>query len=384
MVRLSGYRDAGILSLAMSVTNVYVSVAGFGMRGFQVSDAREEFPVGVYTASRILTAPAAYAALAAFVLITRYDMPTAGAILAFGLFRAAESAIDLFEGFIQKSHRLDALGKSSLMRGVGFLAAFTAALALGMPLTAAIISMFFVTVVVAVFYDIPVARRCCPLGVCWDGGKIFSLLGKCLPLLVSSMLVTVAATIPRYVLELKRGSEDLGYFASVSTPTLIVQVLASYLNTAMIPMFSAALAQEDRKRFSALTKQCLCGLAGLSAAALVGSALLGRLALRWLYGESILPYAYLLIPAIVCSILTSFVGFFSTVLTVLRDGKGLVIANTAALLVSLAVTAPFIQAAALQGANYAAVTMLAVNLCVSVARYVKNMRNWKRTEHPTA
>ena len=374
VVRLSGYEDAGILSLAMSATNVYVSVAGFGMHSFQVSDAQDEFPSGIYIASRLLTAPAAYAVLAAFVFLSRYDTATAGAILAFGLFRAAESAIDVLQGFSQKHGRLDALGKSVLMRGIGFLTGFFLSLALGAPLVVAILSMLLVTVAVAVFYDLPVARRCCTLGICWDNRKILLLLGKCAPLLVSSLLSVVAAAIPRYVLEQLWGSEALGYFASVSAPSLIVQVLASYLYTPLIPVFSNALAQADWKLFNTRVRQSIALLTALAAAALLGSLLLGRLALRLLYGRMILPYAYLLIPAILCSVFTAYIGFFGMILTVLRDGKGLVMANIGALLTSLFVSAPLIRAYSLQGANYAAMAMLGVSLCISLARFATAMK----------
>lgn len=380
VVRLSGYEDAGILSLAMSVTNVYVSIAGFGMRSFQVSDAREEFSSGVYTASRVMTALVAYAVLAVFVLISHYDEPVVGAILAFGLFRAAESALDVLQGFSQRYGYLDTLGKSALMRGIGSLAAFAVSLSLGAPLFVAICSMLFVTVSVTVFYDIPVARRCCLLGPCWDRKRILLLLGKCLPLLTSSVLATIAATIPRYELERQIGNEALGQFSSVNMPALIVQVLASYLCTSMIPAFSSALAQGDCNRYLALSKRCFAALAGLAALALAVSALLGKFALHLLYGVSILPYAYLLIPAILCSVLTSFVGFFGMTLTVLRDGKGLVIINSAALITSLAVSSPLIRVFSLQGANYATMVMLVVSLGASLARYARSMKNWKRTD----
>lgn len=41
VVRTLGYTDAGIFSLAMSLTNTFYSLANYGIRNFQVSDLEE-------------------------------------------------------------------------------------------------------------------------------------------------------------------------------------------------------------------------------------------------------------------------------------------------------------------------------------------------------
>ena len=41
VVRISGVDNAGLLSLAMSVSNIWYSLAVYGMRNFQVSDTNE-------------------------------------------------------------------------------------------------------------------------------------------------------------------------------------------------------------------------------------------------------------------------------------------------------------------------------------------------------
>ena len=55
VVRASGYEDAGILSLAMSISNTIYAISSFGMRGYQSSDIKEEFDNYTYVLSRIIT-----------------------------------------------------------------------------------------------------------------------------------------------------------------------------------------------------------------------------------------------------------------------------------------------------------------------------------------
>lgn len=43
VARLSGYKYAWYLSLAISITNIFLAIASYGIRNFQVSDVDHEF-----------------------------------------------------------------------------------------------------------------------------------------------------------------------------------------------------------------------------------------------------------------------------------------------------------------------------------------------------
>lgn len=374
IVWLSGYQDAGVLSLAMAVTNVYDSIARFGMRNYQVSDIRDETPPGVYVASRILTIGGAFLGLICYVFLNQYDSEITKALLLYGLFRTTEAAVDVFHGMDQKNGRLDAVGKSFTARGMLFLVAFSATLYLGGSLNMAIISMFVVTALVVLFYDFPVAQKVSPFKLQWQGSQLRRLLLACFPLLISGLLATVMGTVPRVSLERLWGSEMLGYFTSVTTPTLIVQVAASYLYSPLIPAFSYTLEEGDYKQFLKRTAKIGGLIAILAVAALIVGIILGEWGLVLLFGESIRPYTYLLRPAIICTIMTAYVWFLNMLLTVMRDGKGLVIANLAALIACLISAIPMIQFYSAQGANYCNMLGLGVTLSISLWRFFVNIK----------
>ena len=54
VVRLSGVETAGVLTLAMSVNNVFYSIAMQGIRNYQVSDMKEKYTSGIYVSSRLI------------------------------------------------------------------------------------------------------------------------------------------------------------------------------------------------------------------------------------------------------------------------------------------------------------------------------------------
>ena len=51
--RTPGISDAGILTIAFAIANLLVNIGKFGMRGFQVTDVRNQYCFNTYLSSRI-------------------------------------------------------------------------------------------------------------------------------------------------------------------------------------------------------------------------------------------------------------------------------------------------------------------------------------------
>lgn len=374
VVHLSGYSAAGNLSIAMSISNIFSMLSLFGVRNFQVADIRDEISSSTYVTARVVTTVVAYVGIAVFVLLSGYSAGSASVILLYCLFRVSEAAADVFHGIDQKKDRLDAVGKSHAFRGVTFVATFAVVLYFGGSLTLALAVMTAAVLPIVVFYDYPIASKLSPFKLDWNRDKIIDLIKKCLPLVIYALILTVTGFVPRYFLERFHGSEALGYYTSVATPTMIIQVAASYLFTPLIPSFSRALLNCDRKAFNRLFLRVSGLIAILAAAALILSRLFGEFALSLLFGEGILPYAYLLDMAIICTIVTAYVWFLCTILTVLKNNKGLVIANFISLVVCAVVSVPIIEHFSMQGVNYSNLIALGVNLLILLLFFMQSLR----------
>ena len=70
-VRLSsGYDDAGLLSLAMSVVGIFGTFANYKMGTYQISDIRRENTVGEYMGFRCFTLAGAFVACMIYAALT--------------------------------------------------------------------------------------------------------------------------------------------------------------------------------------------------------------------------------------------------------------------------------------------------------------------------
>ena len=95
VVRLSGVETAGILTLAMSVNNVFYSIAMQGIRNYQVSDMKEKYTSGIYVSSRLIICILSFLVCVGYALIAGYSYGSSLCIVAYCLFKMGEAFYDV-------------------------------------------------------------------------------------------------------------------------------------------------------------------------------------------------------------------------------------------------------------------------------------------------
>ena len=373
VVRLLGYEDAGVFSLAMAVTNIFYAISVYGMKNFQISDIDAKYSAGNYVLSRGVTGISSFLLCSIFAVINNYDIRQITCIVAYMVFKLSETFFDVFLGFYQKHWRMDCMGKSMTIRAIMMLIIFPVVLWLTKDLFLAIVIMTISVFSVIIFYDLKNANRLETIQLLKDHNRIWPLLVECIPLAIYSILSTSIGSIPRYFLEIYQGSEKLGIYASVAAPTLIVQMASTYIFNPMVTVFSEAYNKKDKKIFLKTLWQCSVAVLGVSAVAVVGAKILGGFGLRLLYGESILEYEYLLIPLIVCTITTALSWLFCGVLTVLRNFRSLLIGNGIAAVASVGLSIVLIPVWEMQGATYALLLGNLIGIGIFVYYMVKDI-----------
>lgn len=374
VIQLSGsYRHAGILTLAISVTNIFAVLARFSVRDFQVSDMEQTYQQSDYISLRVITCSAALLGCIGFVVLNGYEMETALCIVAYMIMRTVECAADVIYGILQKRWRLDVAGKAQVIRGCALLLSFALVYWRSGRLTAALFAMAGTAAVVFFLYDIRRTRRIIPLsfGFRWD--RILPLAAECLPMLAYSFFFNLIVPTSRFFLERFHGQEMLGYYGTVSTIAVIVQAAVNYIFNPLNGVFTSYYAAGDRKAVLRLFYKVIGLLLAAISAALCCAALLGRSVLVLVLGESIAPYVYLLFPTIFASGLTGLAWFLGMLLVVQRLKKVLIFGAAAGFLVSLAVSVLLTPRFVFDGANIAMIAALSVTALIYLYSVVKSL-----------
>ena len=374
---LAGVAANGMLATAMTIANVCLSVASFGMRTFQVSDLSGKYADRTYLRSRYVTLAAAGAGCLVFAFVNSYSAAQRWVIALYTAYRLVESWSDVWHGYLQRGERLDVVGVSFGVRGLVTAGTVTLGLVLTHDLVLTLAALFALNAVYVLAVDIPLARRQADFSAQGAAG-VWPLLAECLPLAAYSFLNTSIGSVPRYYCERILGSVQLNYFANVFLPVMVLQVAVIYLFVPFITAFARMWAGRERAAYYRALRWLAGLLAALWAVGAAGAALLGKWGLSLLYPSTpeILGYAPLLQPLVVATLLTVLATVLCHLLTIARHMKGLIAGNLAGLAAALAVSAPLIRAFDVYGAALATIAGIGVQALVLGAALLVRCRVW--------
>lgn len=326
VVRLSGYEDAGIFSMVLSVTNVFYCISMYGVRNYQVSDIKGEYTDSEYIQFRHLCTLIAFILFALCLLFLKLDWKTLLSCWIYIFYKFEESYTDVFFGIFQKHDGYRQILISYVLKGIFSLGTFC----LGLIVTKSLFWTLLINVIfmgaIMLLYDVPFLAR--------NNARLFTkkfsmkrLLKACFPLMLYSMLVPCLNFISRYAIEARYGSNQLGYFSSI---TMVLSVLMVLMNSIFVTFIAQMAALYFEKKYRKLLRMLIAVIGGFVILLVLGEIagfLLGDFFFGLVFGEEILPYMYLLPMTIVCAVILSAVTFISCVLTSFRKNNWVLYGN---------------------------------------------------------
>ena len=351
-VRLGSYETGGMFSLAVQLTNFFYVIATFSMRVFQASDTQGRFSASRYVSTRMMTSTLAFVLCCLFSFgSVQYAAVQQWSIILYMGFKLSEALVDALAAEQQKAWRMDYCGISFFLRGIASLAAFAMGMSLWHSLPIALFMMTVCTMPIVILYDGSIVRRMTGLKLRLSIKECTPLLKDAWPMMFNGAMMTLLAAIPRYFLEMYAGAETLGIYASIATPAVVIQAGCSFIYSPLVAPLSEQYARGDTAGFRKTLIRALCGVFLVALAAVLGAAMLGRWGLRLLFGESILPYAGLLIPALLAALCSALVYFFEVPLTIMRRLQGMMMIHLCAVILSAALSMVLIPSMGMNGVN---------------------------------
>jgi O-antigen/teichoic acid export membrane protein len=297
LAKLSGPETVGQFALGLAITAPVFMLTNLQLRAVQATDARRDFLPGDYLALRLITTAVAGVAALGLALGGGFRPATALVVMAVALAKAIESLSDVFYGLLQQHERMDRIAISMILKGAVSMAALGLAVALtpGAAGLAAVLALAASWAAVLVGYDLPqsaaLLRAACPgagsgTGLPrprWSRPHLLRLTWLALPLGIVMMLISLAASVPRYFVEAELGERALGVFSAMAYLMVVGNTVVFALGQAASPRLARYFASGQIAAFRALLHRLL-GLALAGGCAAVAIALgWGGVILRVLY-----------------------------------------------------------------------------------------------------
>lgn len=373
VVRLStSYEAAGILAVAMAVSNVFAQIALYRMRSFQVSDIHEEISSGEYVAARFVTIGIGFIITCIYMVLTCSPSAFLATIL-YLIYRAGDIFIDVLHGVDQQHYRMDYCGKSMTMRAAVSTIGFCLVLKLTDSLELAIAAMIITTYPV-IAYDVRCSSRLSSVKPEFDMNTIVNLLKCCLPAVIGMSLCSLVVSFARQYLGSAQGDSSLGIYASICTPIVIIQACANYVYAPLLGVFAKDVDEHNRPLFIKHLLGVLAALIGIFLMGAIAFSIFGDGFIGLIFGERLVPYGYLMYAGLLCSSLTACVAFLGDLLIALRDMRGNLIANVIGCIVSFPVSVAMVNAFDMNGVSYSISISYVVTLTVMALRIARTVR----------
>lgn len=379
VVYIAGFEASGYLAFAMAIGNVFLPLATFNLRTYQVSDVSDKYSHGCYFAFRIRMILFALVATCVYSLITVKDISFVPSILAYLLFKIDESVCDVLSGVDQRFQRMDYIGVSQFLRGVLLLAGFSIGAYVSGNVTYGIIGMWFPCFLMTIFYDIPHVRRLTDLDINIRRSEFVDIFKSCLPLAISALMFSLTTTIARQLFGNTYGAEQLGIYASIATPAILIQAASRYLYAPLL----TPLALAYRDGYSKL-KTAFCRYTSrlVSATVFIGLLLffLAPQLLSLLFGPSVSKLAIVFDSMLIATFLNAFINYLSDFLVVCEDYRTPLFASIFSLVVCCIFVYPFELFIGMNGINVTLLVSYGCSVLFLVFKVIRRFAILKYTQ----
>ena len=283
LARLASPEVLGIFALSLAICAPVFLFTNMGLRTVLATDAGHDRLIREYLACRLLGSVVAAVLIAIGALTFFGKGLLTGAILLVAVAKAIESVSDLAYGAFQRAGRMDRVARSLTIKGITSLIAFVIGFTLG-ELIGALVGLAAAWLIVLLVYDAP-AFSALELDSRLAAPRPRSdLVRVALPLGVTGALGSFIIAAPRYFVEWRLGSAELGVFVALSYFMILASRVSASVGEATSPALADAYQRGDAQACRRLIGRLTIGIAAAGGVLIAGFALFGRFLLQALYG----------------------------------------------------------------------------------------------------
>lgn len=388
LTRFGTSEHSGYFVMAYTVANLMMNIGKFGMRQFQVTDAKGKYSFREYIASRVFSSGLMALALLLYLLwgllFNGYTAEKAAAVALISLFRGVEAAEDVLHGHMQQQGRLDVASKILAVRNAVFILGF----ALLYLLTRNLVFTCAVNAAITLLLCFVMNRAVLPAfreetdNRPADRSRRIpkALLLECLPLCLTMVTYMYLGNAPKYIVDGLVTEEVQTCFNIVIMPAFVVSLLCTFIFNPVLKKIGVLWQDGEVQALRRLVRRLALAPVGVDAALLLGGYFLGLPILSAVYHVDLTGYRPILMIFLLASGAVAMLNLFVALLTAMRKQRHLLYAYAAASLLLLLAGRRLFAARGLQAVCllYLAVLLAVLAYCVLV--YLRTVAHSRKKE----
>lgn len=251
--RIIGIDYAGIITIALAISNLLLNVGKYSIRGFQTTDVKKQFEFNTYFSFRIITVSIMIISLLAFTSFKfftgEYNISKAIIIILLCLIYVVEAMEDVFLGHYQFLNRLDVASKIFSLRWITIFVVFCLSMVIQHNLILSLLLSLIISVVLDCILLFDTNKYLKISNISFKVNKIKELAIQCFPLFASAFLFFYVTTAPKLSIDKFLTEKEQACFGVISMPIFIIDLLSNFLYQPQIVKMSEEWKTNNIKSF---------------------------------------------------------------------------------------------------------------------------------------
>lgn len=410
VTRVCGLEAAGLYSIAFATGNLFMYLGNYGVRNYQVSDVDEKFSFRSYVLHRLLTVALMLLVAAVYctysLLRGAYSPAKTMTVAAMCLLKAIDCLEEVLEGRLHQRGRLDLAGKMMTVRLLisigGMLAVLVATRNLLTATNAAIILAAAAVILMAaacrrtllplqpapeLVADVgnagaaPAAATSAAVSAARRGAlrDAAVLMRVCFPVCAANFLSFYLINAPKYAIDAAMSETAQAQYNFIAMPVFVIQLLGMFVYQPVLVRMTLSWNRADKKGFLRDFLRITAGLLIIAALCLGGAYVLGIPVLSALYATDLSALKPELLLILTGGVFLAMNGFYSAVLTLMREQNRIPVMYLAGAVLSLILTPRFVGISGIMGAVISFVLIMAIVCALLSAQFAVAYK-----KHPAA
>ena len=350
VIRIVGTSTGGLFAIALTISQLFMFIAFFEMRNFQVTDAKFTYKFGEYHSAKLLMCLAMIIVCAIYVVLVGYEGEKAIIVLLVCLYRLFDAYADVYESQFQADGRLDLAGKSMTFRTLFSVSALFVALALSGQLIFSLVVANISAFVFVILFDVVVMKKISRVSFSKEFSKIKEIIIQCTPLFIGVFCWSYIMSVSRIAIDAHMESQYQSYFTLIFLPVSVISLFAGFLFRPLLPKLAFQYDEGKVRGFFLVIAKGLAVLAGLTVISMFGAYIIGIPVLSFLSGADLGVYRNLLVFLILAGGVNALGYTLYLVLTIMRASKSILIGYVLSAIFAFVVVSPLVRELGMSGA----------------------------------
>lgn len=352
VVRLSNFENAGLFSVALTTSNIYISLGSYSMRLYYSADINYKFSDSQYFLARIITVILSLFCCGILSFFIGYRGQHLAAILLYYCFRSMEMMSDVLFGVLQRYGKLYLSGYLLIIRSIIDLFIYCGILYFTKNLNFSFGCMFLCSLIIFLCVEFPLAKKYSSelkISFFMNWKAALNILAICFPLFFVGLCYNIVPSVPRLVFERYYTTKELGYYSSIATSTVLISTCVNSLIIPLIPKLSEFFQQKQKKKLLLVSLLMGALSIGLGIVAIIAVTILGQPVMELIFGKEILSYLYLFPNIIIATTFTSIIICLNAIFVSINWRRQMLIGAIIGAILCFLTAVPFCQTFYMQG-----------------------------------